>query len=188
MQIVIKNMVCPRCITAVEGILKKLDLPYLSVQLGFVDTQKEHINKKKLISFRSELEENGFEIVDNKSQQTVEAIKTLIVKMVQQPDETSKLPFSKILSQKLSYDYNHLSTLFSSIEGTTIEHFLIKHKIEKVKELLVYGELTLSEIAFQLGYKTVSHLSAQFKKITGLTPSYFKQVGDQKKRLPLDKV
>ncbi len=181
-------MVCPRCIMAIEVELKKLNITAKSIELGEVDLGDSIIDNEILSLFADNISKIGFELIDDKSSKIVDKIKTLIIENVHQKDESIKLKFSEYLKQELNYDYNYLSNLFASIEGTTIEQFVIKQKIEKVKELLFYNELTLSEISYELGYSSVAHLSSQFKKITGMTPSSFKKIKDVKKRNNLDSI
>ena len=181
-------MVCPRCIKVVNDELTKIGLNVKGVELGeaTIETNNNTVN---LDEIRKVLEANGFELLDDKQGKLVEKIKTLIIEKIQstKPGELEKFNFSKYLSENLNVTYQYLSHLFSSLEDTTIEKYIIHQKIEKVKELLVYDELTLSEIAFNLGYSSVQHLSSQFKKVTGFTPSHYKNLKD-KKRIPLDKV
>jgi AraC family transcriptional regulator len=184
----IKNMVCPRCIKVVKEELNKLGLNVISVELGeaTVETNNYSISTNEI---KKILENNGFELLDDKQGKLVEKIKTLIIDKIQnsKPGDLEKFNFSKYLSDNLNVTYQYLSHLFSSLEDSTIEKYIIHQKIEKVKELLVYNELTLSEISYNLGYSSVQHLSNQFKQVTGFTPSYYKNLRD-KKRIPLDKV
>lgn len=182
-------MVCNRCVFVVEEQLKTLNIPFLSVSLGEIDTGDFILSSEQIRRLNTSLKSFGFETLDDKTSQLVEKIKSLLIEYVQQKlTESSKLNISEYLKNKLHYDYNYLSSLFSSISGFTIEHYVIQLKIEKVKELLFYNELTLSEIAFEMGYSSVAHLSNQFKKETGLTPSYFKKLKDVRKRQSLDKL
>lgn len=179
-------MVCTRCIMAVENKLNKLKIPIEKITLG------EVILKEKLTPEQREQVENainplGFEIIDDRKSRIIQKIKTLIIELVHNQDNAIKTNLSDFLSKELHHDYNYLSNLFSEIEGTTIEKYFINQKIERVKELLVYDELTLSEIAFQLNYSSVSYLSNQFKKVTGLSPSHFKKIG-QNRRKSLDEI
>jgi AraC-like DNA-binding protein len=182
----IKNMVCNRCIMVVQNELDKLGLDVKNINLGEVTLDKEltadEKNKldKTLISL-------GFELIDDKKSRIIEKIKNIIIDLVHHHDNDTKSNLSDVLSNQLHHDYNYLSNLFSEVEGTTVEKYFIAQKIEKVKELLVYDELSLSEIAFRLNYSSVAYLSNQFKKVTGLTPSYFKQIREDKRK-PLDKV
>lgn len=179
-------MVCSRCIMVVRAELKKLGLHPISVELGEVEIQEGDITglKNELVNSLHAL---GFELIDDKRGRIIEQIRTVIIELVHQRDNDSKLNLSGVLSDKLGYEYNYLSNLFSEVEGTTIEKYVIAQKIERVKELLVYDELTLSQIAAQLNYSSVAYLSNQFKKVTGLTPSHFKQIGINKRKT-LDKV
>ncbi|TPD65712.1 helix-turn-helix domain-containing protein [Flavobacterium microcysteis] len=182
----IKNMVCNRCIMVVQNELDKLGLDVKSIKLGEVVVGKELTaeEKKKLEEAFTPL---GFEVIDDKKSRIIEKIKNTIIELVHHQDNGAKTNLSEVLSSKLNHDYNYLSNLFSEVEGTTIEKYFIAQKIEKVKELLVYDELSLSEIAFRMNYSSVAYLSNQFKKVTGLTPSHFKQIREDKRK-PLDKV
>jgi len=171
---------------AVESEFEKLGLHPVSVELGEVEIQENKID-----NIKNDLKHNllslGFDLIDDKKSQTIEKIKNVIIDLVHHQDNDAKHNLSDVLISKLPYDYNYLSNLFSEIEGTTIEKYFIAQKIEKVKELLVYDELTLSEIAFRLNYSSVAYLSNQFKKVTGLTPSHFKRIGENKRKT-LDEV
>jgi AraC family transcriptional regulator len=183
----IKNMVCNRCIKVVKEDLEKLGLNVQEVKLGEAVVDDD-LDNAKLEEVRDVLEEDGFELLDNKKAQLVEKIKNVIIDIIHHhKEETPHYNFSHIIAEKLDMDYNYLSNLFSSMESTTIEKFIIAQRIEKVKELLVYDELSLSEIAYKLGYSSVHHLSAQFKKVTGLTPTHFKAVKEEKRKT-LDQV
>lgn len=179
-------MVCQRCIMVVETILQEHGLNYKHIGLGELEWMAPP-DDSMLVKFRMALEEKGFELIDDKKSRLINQIKTFIINLVHHQKEIPKHTLSVLLSEALHYEYNHLSSLFSEVEGTTIEKFYIEQKIERVKELLVYDELNLNEISDQLGYSSVAHLSAQFKKTTGLTPSHFKKIGLGKRR-PLDKV
>ncbi|EFK57563.1 MULTISPECIES: helix-turn-helix domain-containing protein [Sphingobacterium] len=182
----IKNMVCDRCIMVVQNELDKLGLDAKNVKLGEVTLTKEITPTEKEALVKT-LEPLGFEVIDDKKGRIIEKIKNIIIDLVHHQDSDVKTNLSDVLSDKLHHDYNYLSNLFSEVEGTTIEKYFIAQKVEKVKELLVYDELSLSEIAMRLNYSSVAYLSNQFKKVTGLTPSYFKQVREDKRK-PLDKV
>jgi AraC family transcriptional regulator len=183
----IKNMVCDRCIMAVKNELDKNKLSYSAISLGQVDLVEEP-STEQLDHFKKNITALGFELIEDKAARVVSGIKNAIIEFVRTPSaKNKKIKFSVYLAERLNKDYNYLSSLFSSIEGTTIEQYLINQKIERVKELLVYDELSLSEISHELGYSSVQHLSNQFKKVTGLTPSHFKQVKEQK-RVPIDRV
>ena len=183
----IKNMVCHRCKMVVTATLKQLDLHPISVTLGEAVLEENKLSSKTTEALRAALEENGFELMDDKKSKLLEQIKTFIIEMVHYKEEPSREKFSHLLSQHLHHDYSYLSKLFSEVEGITIEQYLIHQKIEKVKELLHYDEQPLAQIAFDLGYSSTAHLSAQFKKLTGLTPTQFKQMGGQHRR-SLDEV
>ncbi len=181
MDINIKNMVCNRCIMAVSQIFNEAGIKVETIQLGKVKTTEE-VDPDKLDYLNSRLESVGFEIINDSKRRIIEKIKTATIDFVYHHSAENKMNFSEYLIDKLHLDYPYLSTLYSSVEGTTIEKHLINLKIERVKELLVYDEKNLSEIAWELGYSSVSHLSGQFKKITGFTPSYFKKLGEQKRK------
>ena len=184
----VKNMVCNRCISVVKDELENLGLHVEQIKLGeiLLSEKEEEIDHKKVVSA---LSKHGFELLDNKKSLIIEKIKTAVIEHIHYPSKEGvhNYNFSHILEKKLGFDYNYLSSLFSSLEGTTLEKYIIQQKIEKVKELLVYDELNLSEIAYQLGYSSVQHLSTQFKKVTDLTPSHFKKI-KEKKRRPLDEI
>lgn len=183
MKLYIKNMVCNRCKMVVKSELEKIGLNVLSVELGEVNLDEELTDIKRTEADRL-LKNFGFAIIDDKKSQIIDKIKTLIIELIHEYDNELKINLSDYLCSYLAYDYNYLSNLFSAVEGTTIEKYYISQKIEKVKELLVYDELTLSEIAWKLNYSSVSHLSKQFKKATGLTPGYFKNLkSNQRKSL-----
>jgi AraC family transcriptional regulator len=186
MRLYIKNMVCNRCIIVVKQELQKLQIENCNVTLGEVEIHTAP-GEQQLAQLRENLAALGFELLDDSRQQLIEKIKNLIVTQVHYAEEEPMHNFSEILSKALHKDYSYLSNLFSEVEGITIEKYIIKQKIEKVKELIIYDELSLSEIAYKLNYSSVAHLSMQFKKVTGLTPSHFKKVG-KNRRKPLDKV
>ena len=181
-------MVCDRCIMAVETELKNLQIEPKTINLGEIDLGNKELTTEQLAELSANLEKLGFELIDDKKTRIIDRIKTIIIEQVHYNDQQQPFKLSVYLAEDLNYDYNYLSNLFSSIEGVTIEHFQIQQRIERVKELLVYDELTISEIAYRLGYSSVAYLSNQFKKVTGLTPSYFKQLKDNKQRRPLDKL
>jgi AraC family transcriptional regulator len=183
----IKNMVCDRCIRVVKEELEKLNLQVENVKLGEAKVISE--NEIDLKSIKRVLVGNGFELIDDKQAKLVEDIKIAILDLInhQLKNEVEKISFSKYLTDKFYSSYQHISSVFSSKEGITIEKYYINQKIEKAKELLVYDELTLSEISYKLGYSSVQHLSNQFKKTTGFTPSEFKRLKN-KNRLPIDKI
>ncbi|WP_428742039.1 helix-turn-helix domain-containing protein [Tenacibaculum sp.] len=186
MTLFIKNMVCNRCILVIQNELDKLGLGVKNIKLGEVTLEKELTTKEKE-QLGNILLNLGFEIIDDKKSRIIEHIKNVIINLVHHQDNDAKTNLSEVVSKELNHDYNYLSNLFSEVEGTTIEKYFIAQKIEKVKELLVYDELSLSEIAFRLNYSSVAYLSNQFKKVTGLTPSHFKKIREDKRK-PLDKV
>lgn len=179
-------MVCIRCRMVVKEELTKLGLHYTTVELGEADII-ENITPDQREKFREALLKSGLELMDDKKSVLIQKIKNVIIEMVHYSEEPVTVKFSEYLSRKLNYDYTYLANLFSEVQGTTIEKFVIAHKIERVKELLVYDELNLTEIAWLMHYSSVSHLSAQFKKITGLTPSHFKKL-KSKRRTMLDEM
>jgi YesN/AraC family two-component response regulator len=159
----------------VKSELHSLGIPFTVVELGEVETPEE-ISPQKLQEFKVALLRFGLELMEDKKIMLIEKIKTIIIEMIHYSDEPRLLNFSNYLSEKLDYDYHYLSNLFSEVKGTTIEHYIISHKIERAKELLIYNELSLTEIAEKLHYSNVAHLSNQFKKVTGLTPTFFKKM------------
>ena len=182
----IKNMVCNRCIMVVEDQLKRLGLQPLSVELGVAILQTR-VTDEVYHSVKEALEPFGFELMDDKKSQVIEQIKDAIIELVHYKDSDLKVNLSDHLASKLNRDYSSLSKLFSEVTNTTIEKYLIAQKIERAKELLVYGELSLNEIADKLNYSSAAYLSSQFKSVTGLTPSYFKSIKENKRK-PLDEV
>ncbi|MFC3196270.1 helix-turn-helix domain-containing protein [Parapedobacter deserti] len=182
----IKNMVCNRCIMVVQNELDKLGLTIKNIKLGEITLEQEPTAEKKM-KLENALNPLGFEVIDDKKSRMIERIKNVIIELVHYRDGDIKNNLSDVLSEKLHHDYNYLSNLFSEVEGTTIEKYYIAQKVEKVKELLVYDELSLSEIAYRLNYSSVAYLSNQFKKVTGLSPSHFKQIREDKRK-PLDEV
>ena len=179
-------MVCPRCIEVVHQIFKDLEIEVIDVQLGKVSTQYELSTDQKE-KLRIHLAEKGFELLDDKESRIINQIKAIIIEQVHHQEQPIDKNFSTLLSEKLHYDYAHLSRLFSAVEGKTIERYIMTQKIEKVKELLTYNELSLSEIAYDMGYSSTAHLSGQFKKVTGMSPTAFKKL-HQQPRTPLDQL
>lgn len=168
-------MVCPRCIEVVRSIFHELKIPVANIRLGEADTndkisiiQKEQLEKRLI--------ENGFELLQDQKSKIIGQIKAILIDQIHYKGDALKVNFSTILSEKLNTEYSSLSRLFSSVEGITIERFILKQKAERVKELIFYDEITFSEIAFKMNYSSVAHLSAQFKKETGMTPSEFKKM------------
>ncbi len=174
-EIRIKNMVCPRCIMAVESQLEKLKLPFDSVSLGKVVFRIE-LSEVEISQLKKNLTPLGFEILKNKDAQLIESIKNKLQELVGEADIASGFNLSNFFGKTIGQDYSKLSHLFSSLEGQTIEKYFIQLKIDKVREWLFYNELQLSEMAWKLGYSSVQHLSSQFKKITGMTPSDYKKL------------
>jgi AraC-like DNA-binding protein len=186
MKLFIKYMVSMRCKMLVKEELQVLGLHFANIELGTVDIM-EDITREQRQQLKTALLKSGLELMEDKKAILVEKIQNVIVEMVHYEDELPKMNFSDYLSEKLNHDYTYLANLFSETKGITIEHSIILHKIERVKELIIYDELNLSEIAWKLHYSSVAHLSHQFKKITGLTPSFFKSL-KQKKRGTLENV
>jgi YesN/AraC family two-component response regulator len=182
----IKNMVCNRCIMMVENELEKANIKASQIKLGEVILEKQPTDAQ-IQQFTTAIESLGFERIDDKKSRIIEQIKNQIIQLVHYDDNHSKTNLSAFISSQLHHDYNYLSNLFSQVEGTTIEKYYIAQRIEKVKELLVYDELSLSEIADRLNYSSVAYLSNQFKKITGLSPSHFKQIRTERRK-PLDEI
>jgi AraC-like DNA-binding protein len=173
-------MVSNRCKMVVKEILKELNLHFILGDLGEVEIM-ENISLEQREYLKKELIESGLELMDDKKSILIEKIKNIIIQMIHHSEENIKINFSDYLSEKLHHNYNYLANLFSDTQGTTIEHFIIYNKIERVKELMIYGELTITEIAYKMNYSSVAHLSSQFKKVTGLAPSHFKQLKDKRR-------
>lgn len=179
-------MVSNRCKIAVKEALKSLGLHYIVVDLGEVEIM-EYLTDDLRSRLTILLRRSGLELMDDKKAVLIERIKTAIIEMVHYSEESSKVNCSDLLSTKLNYDYTYMANLFSEVQGITIEQFTIQHKIERIKELIIYGELNITEIAWKLNYSSVAHLSNQFKKVTGLSPTHFKQLKD-KRRSPLEEI
>ncbi|HWY12941.1 MAG TPA: helix-turn-helix transcriptional regulator [Bacteroidia bacterium] len=179
-------MVSNRCKLAVKGVLKDLGLHFVVIDLGEVDIM-EDISHEQREQLREALLSSGLELMDDKKAMLIEKIKNVIVQMVHHTDEMIKINFSNFLSEKLNHDYTYMANLFSEVQGTTIEQYIISNKVERIKELIIYGELNITEIAWKMNYSSVAHLSNQFKKVTGLSPSHFKQLKD-KKRNPIEEI
>jgi AraC-like DNA-binding protein len=186
MKVYIKNMVCDRCIMVVKSEFEKYGIHPVTIELGQVQLLEDWNDQDKVV-LNTRLVELGFELLEDKTNSTIERIKNQIIGLVHHRNLDIKTNLSSYLSENLAQDYNTLSNLFSDYEGTTIEHFFISQKIEKVKELLSYNELSLSEIAFKMNYSDVAHLSNQFKKVTGITPTNFKKM-DKNKRIQIDQL
>lgn len=180
-KIQIKNMVCPRCIGSVIDILQKEDIPYTKVTLGEVELNKE-LSEKQQMALEFQLVKVGFELLEDKETKLINTIKTYIISLVHHDKQTENLNISDLLAQHLKKDYSILSKTFSKTEGITIEKYITNQKIERVKELLIYDELTISQIAVDLNYSSTAHLSSQFKKITGMTASQFKKMKDPNRK------
>lgn len=185
--LLVKNMVCHRCVMAVEAILKAENIPFHKVIFGEIHLLEELTNDQKS-RLENQLVQVGFKMIDTQTGGLVEKIKQLVIKRARNEiTDAQKMKLSGFLSDAVNHEYTYLSNLFSSVEGRTIENYFIEQRIEKAKELLVYDQLSLSQIADELEYSSVAHLSTQFKKITGLTPTYFKEVGALKRKA-LDKI
>lgn len=166
----------------VSSELEKLNLHPVNIALGEVVIEEKELKKEEQVKLSEALKAVGFELIDDRRSKLIEQIKTFVIDTVHYKDEQPKKNYSELLSQHLHHDYSYLSNLFSEVEGITIEQYIINQKIEKVKELLMYDEQSLSQIALQLGYSSTAHLSTQFKKLTGFTPSHFKQMGRQSRK------
>ncbi|GAA4021243.1 hypothetical protein GCM10022386_00180 [Flavobacterium cheonhonense] len=181
MKLYIKYMVSLRCKMLVKEELKNLGLHYTSVELGVIDI-RENITPEKREKLRKVLLMSGLELMEDKKAKLIEKIKIVIIEMVHYSEELPKVKYSEYISNILGHDYTYLSNIFSEVKGSTIEHYIIEHKIEKVKELLLYDELNLTEISYRMNYSSVAHLSSQFKKVTGLTPTFYKNLAEKKRR------
>ena len=179
-------MVSDRCKNAVKEELRKLDIHFIIVELGEVEIM-ENISTEQRLRLKSGLQLSGLELLDDRRSVLIEKIKNAIISMVHHRDEKIEMTFSNFLSEKLNHDYTYMSNLFSEVQGITIEKFIIAHKIERIKELIMYDELNITEIAAKMNYSSVAHLSNQFKKVTGLSPSHFKQLKD-KRRSPIEDI
>lgn len=179
-------MVSTRCKMIVKEELKKLGLHFILVDLGVVEIM-ENLSDEQRIQLKTSLLADGLELMDDKRAMLIEKIKNVIVEMVHHTEEMPKINFSHFLAEKLNYDYTYLANLFSEIQGTTIEQFIISHKVERIKELIIYNEMNITEIAYKMNYSSVAHLSSQFKKVTGLSPSHFKALKD-KRRSPIKEI
>jgi AraC-like DNA-binding protein len=186
LKIFIKFMLSNHCKITVKELLKNLGLHFIVVDLGEVDIM-EDLSDTQRERLRISLSDAGFELMDDKKANLIEKIKNIIIDMVHHKDDLAKIKFSDYLSEKLNRDYTYLSNLFSAVQGSTIEQFIISHKVERIKELIIYDELSITEIAWKMNYSSVAHLSNQFKKSTGLSPTQFKQLKD-KKRTPIDEI
>ena len=172
-------MVSARCKAVVKDELKRLGLHFIVVDLGEVEIM-ETLSAEDWLELKTVLLHNGLELMDDKRAILIEQIKNVIIEMVHHSNELIKVNFSDYLSEKLKHDYTYMANLFSEVQGSTIEHFIISHKIERIKELIIYDELNITEIAWKMNYSSVAHLSNQFKKMTGLSPSHFKKLKDKR--------
>ncbi len=177
----IKYMVSLRCKLMVKEELKKLGLHYVVVELGIIEVL-EDITKEQRVQLKKNLSKSGLELMDNKKSILIEKIRNVIIEMIHYTDELPKVNYSDYISKKIGYDYTYLANIFSEVKGITIQQFIIIHKIERVKELLIYDELNLTEISYKLHYSSVAHLSNQFKKVTGLTPTFYKKLKEKRKQ------
>nr|WKN35934.1 helix-turn-helix domain-containing protein [Tunicatimonas sp. TK19036] len=177
----VKNMVCPRCITAVKQIVDRLAIPYTNLELGEIEVEipLDDETEKQL---NEALEEIGFSLIDDRKSRLIEQMKNLIIQKIHHSKDVINIKWAEYIGDQLNYDYKYLGMLFSSVESITLDQYIIRQKVERVKELMIYDELTLSQIAFQLGYSSAAHLSSQFKKITGMTPSQFKSTMGLKRK------
>ncbi|MDD4972132.1 MAG: helix-turn-helix transcriptional regulator [Paludibacter sp.] len=175
MKIYIKYMVSNRCKIAVKEVFKSLELHLNKLELGEAEVL-EPISEDQLLQLKNSLLNKGFELMDNKRAVLIERIKNTVIEMIHHSDKTIKVNFSDYLSESLNHNYTYLANTFSEVQGMTIEQFIISHKIERIKELILYDELNITQIAYTMNYSSVAHLSGQFKKYTGLTPSYFKKL------------
>jgi AraC-like DNA-binding protein len=180
LKLYIKYMVSNRCKLAVRDELKKLGLHFIVVDLGEVEIMENLTSEKRELLKRGLLD-SGLELMDDKKAILIEKIKNIIIQMIHHSEDVIKVNFSDYLSEKLEHNYTYLANMFSEVQGTTIEHFIISHKIERIKELIIYGEHNVTEIAWKMGYSSVAHLSSQFKKVTGLSPSHFKKLKDKRR-------
>ena len=173
-------MVSLRCKLVVRDVLEKLGLNYTNIDLGVVEI-KENLTNKQKQKLKLNLAAVGLELMDDKKNILIDKIKNVIIEMIHYSDEVPKVNYSDYISEKMGYDYTYLSNLFSEVKGITIQHFIISHKIERAKELILYDELNLTEISYVLHYSSVAHLSNQFKKVTGHSPSFYKKLGKRRK-------
>lgn len=185
-KILIKNMVCPRCITAVRTLLFELDIPYIDIQLGEITVKNSiSINTKEKLKLR--LNDLGFDLLDDFRIQLIEKVKTTLINLIQHSENEININYSDYLSETLGKDYRYLSTLFSSLNGITIEKYIIQLKVEKIKEYMFYDELSISEIAYRMHYSSPAHLSRQFKQVCGLSPNEYKKRAFNNRK-PLDQI
>ena len=186
MKLYVKYMVSIRCKMVVKEALRAMGLHFVVVDLGEIEVMEDLTDEQRR-KLKTTLLKVGLELMDDKKAMMIERIKNVIIEMVHYPDVYIKVNFSNYLSEKLSYDYTYLANLFSEVQGTTIEQFIISHKVERIKELIIYGEWNITEIAHRMNYSNLAHLSSQFKKVTGLSPSHFKKLKD-KRRSPIENI
>lgn len=186
MKIYVKNMACESCKIVVKEALKELDISPVKVELGEIETKEDLSDEEKKL-LNKKIKTAGLELLENKQGVLIEKIRKVIFDYVYKSDEKPNVKFSVLLSEELNHNYNYLANFFSEVEATTIEQFILALKIERIKELIIFGEDTLSEIAYKLHYSSVAHLSAQFKKITGLTPSHFRAL-KEKRRITIQNI
>lgn len=186
LKIHIKYMISNHCKLTVKEEFKKLGLHFVMLDLGEVDIM-EDLSEEQLEHLKTALLNSGFELMDNKKAILIEKIKNTIIELIHHTEATIKINFSEFLSKKLKYDYTYMANLFSEVQGSTIEQFIISHKVERIKELIIYGELNMTEIAWNMNYSSVAHLSNQFKKVTGLSPTHFKKM-KVKRRNPIEEI
>ena len=186
MKLYVKYMVSIRCKMVVKEALRAMGLHFVVVDLGEIEVMEDLTDEQRR-KLKTTLLKVGLELMDDKKAMMIERIKNVIIEMVHYPDVYIKVNFSNYLSEKLSYDYTYLANLFSEVQGTTIEQFIISHKVERIKELIIYGEWNITEIAHRMNYSNLAHLSSQFKKVTGLSPSHFKKLKD-KRRSPIEDI
>lgn len=187
-KLTIKNMVCDRCVLVIKNVMQELQFQPASVIMGEVDFAGRVLSGDDLNKIKQSIVPLGFELVSNKKQALIEHIKTALIQLVHGGHELDNIKLSDYLKTQIQHDYQSLSHLFSSVEGMTIEKYFIHLKVERIKELLVYDELNLTEISYRLGYSSLAHLSSQFKQTTGMTPTAFKKLKDNSQRRPLDKL
>lgn len=186
MKLYIKYMVSRRCIMIVKAILREMDLHFIMVDLGVVEIMEE-LTPVQLEALNNALQESGLELMDDKRAILIESIQSVIIEMIHNEKDLTSINYSEYISEKLNHNYTYLSNIFSEVKGTTIQQFIILHKIEHIKELIMYDELNMTEISYKMNYSSVAHMSNQFKKITGLTPSHFKLLKD-KRRTPIEDI
>jgi len=181
-------MVCGRCVLVIENVLQTLKLDFSSVIMGEIELKSETLDDEKIQQIKQAIEPLGFELIGNQKQAQIALTKTALIQLIHGDKDLESIKLSEFISAELKLDYQSLSQLFSSVEGITVEKYFIQLKIERVKELLVYDELNLTQISYRLGYSSLAHLSSQFKQITGMSPSAFKKIKNNRQRQALDKI